>query len=75
MAAVPSYTPQGTPASIFRYWWPTDGRGPIDNDTFGVLRGAKNPVLAHLFLNHLLDVEAGVQELHTSTSTSSRSTR
>ena len=23
---------------------------------FGVLKGAKNPVLAHLFLNHLLDV-------------------
>ena len=22
-----------------------------------VLRGAKNPVLAHLFLNHVLDVE------------------
>ncbi len=57
MASVPTYAPQGTKASIFRYWWPTDGRGPIDNDTFGVLRGAKNPVLAHLFLNHLLDVK------------------
>ena len=33
------------------------GRGPINNDTFAILRGAKNPVLAHLFLNHLLDVE------------------
>jgi spermidine/putrescine transport system substrate-binding protein len=42
---------------VFRYWWPTDGRGPINNDTFGVVKGAKNPVLAHLFLNHLLDVE------------------
>jgi spermidine/putrescine transport system substrate-binding protein len=57
MTSVPSYTPKGTPASIFRYWWPADGRGPINNDTFGVLRGAKNPVLAHLFLNHLLDVK------------------
>ncbi len=57
MASVPTYAPQGAKASIFRYWWPTDGRGPIDNDTFGVLRGAKNPVLAHLFLNHLLDVK------------------
>jgi spermidine/putrescine transport system substrate-binding protein len=42
---------------VFRYWWPADGRGPINNDMFGVLRGAKNPVLAHLFLNHLLDVD------------------
>jgi spermidine/putrescine transport system substrate-binding protein len=57
MASAPTYAPKGTPPSVFRYWWPTDGRGPINNDTFGVVRGAKNPVLAHLFLNHLLDVE------------------
>ena len=57
MAAAPSYAPKGTPASVFRYWWPTDGRGPINNDSFGIVKGAKNPVLAHLFLNHLLDVE------------------
>ena len=55
MASSPGYTPKGTPASVLRYWWPTDGRGPINNDMFGVLRGAPNPVLAHLFLNHLLD--------------------
>jgi spermidine/putrescine transport system substrate-binding protein len=55
MAAAPSYAPKGTPASVFRYWWPPDGRGPINNDTFSVIRGAKNPVLAHLFLNHMLD--------------------
>jgi spermidine/putrescine transport system substrate-binding protein len=57
MAATPSYAPQGTRASAFAYWWPTDGRGPIDNDTMAVLRGAKNPVLGHLFLNHLLNTE------------------
>jgi spermidine/putrescine transport system substrate-binding protein len=57
MASVPTYAPKGTPASVFRYWWPPNGRGPISNDTFGVVRGARNPVLAHLFLNHLLDVE------------------
>jgi spermidine/putrescine transport system substrate-binding protein len=57
MAAVPYYAPKGTPASAFRYWWPSDGRGPIDNDTMAVLNGAKNPVLGHLFLNHVLDVE------------------
>ncbi|MDQ6817111.1 MAG: spermidine/putrescine ABC transporter substrate-binding protein, partial [Actinomycetota bacterium] len=57
MAAIPSYTPKGTSPSVFRYWWPTDGRGPINNDTFGVLRGAKNPVLAHLFINHVIDVD------------------
>ena len=55
MASAPLLPPKGTPASVLRYWWPTDGRGPINNDMFGVLRGARNPVLAHLFLNHLLD--------------------
>jgi spermidine/putrescine transport system substrate-binding protein len=55
MAVIPYYAPKGTKASAFAYWWPTDGRGPINNDTMAVLKGAKNPVLAHLFLNHLLD--------------------
>jgi spermidine/putrescine transport system substrate-binding protein len=55
MATAPSYAPQGVKPSAFAYWWPSDGRGPIDNDTVSVLRGAKNPVLAHLFLNHVLD--------------------
>jgi spermidine/putrescine transport system substrate-binding protein len=57
MASTPFYAPKGTKASVFRYWWPHDGRGPINNDTFAVLKGAKNPVLAHLFLNHLLDTK------------------
>ncbi len=57
MAATPSYAPKGTPASVFRYWWPADGRGPINNDSVGIVRGGKNPVLAHLFLNHILDVD------------------
>jgi len=57
LAATPFYAPKGTPASAFAYWWPPDGRGPINNDTMAVVRGAKHPVLAHLFLNHVLDVE------------------
>ena len=57
MAATPYYAPKGTKPSVFRYWWPADGRGPINNDTFAVVKGAKNPVLAHLFLNHLLDTK------------------
>ena len=68
----PLYTPKGTPASVLRYWWPTDGRGPINNDMFGVLRGARNPVLAHLFLDHLLDVDDGVHRTSPTTTTSSR---
>ncbi len=57
MAAAPSSASQGTKPTAFSYWWPTDGRGPIDNDTLAIVRGARNPVLAHLFLNHVLDVK------------------
>ncbi len=57
MAATPSYAPQGVKPTAFAYWWPQDGKGPIDNDAMSILRGAAHPVLAHLFLNHVLDVE------------------
>jgi spermidine/putrescine transport system substrate-binding protein len=50
-----SYLPKGTPASVLRYWFPQDGKGMVDNDLMVVLRGGKNPVLAHLFLQHMLD--------------------
>lgn len=55
VAVTPAYLPKGTPASVMRYWWPSNGRGPINNDMLAVLKGAKNPVLAHMFLNHVLD--------------------
>jgi spermidine/putrescine transport system substrate-binding protein len=56
MAAAPSYMPKGVPVEVVGYWFPTDGRGPIANDTNTVLRSATNPVLAHTFLNYLLDL-------------------
>ncbi len=55
MAAAPSYMPKGVPVEVVGYWFPKDGKGPIANDTNTVLRSASNPVLAHLFLNYLLD--------------------
>jgi spermidine/putrescine transport system substrate-binding protein len=56
MAAAPSYLPKGVSADVIGYWFPADGRGPVNNDTMAVLNGASNPVLAHLFLNYLLDL-------------------
>ena len=61
MAAAASYMPKGVPVETVGYWSPTDGRGPIANDTNTVLRSATSPVLAHLFLNYLMD-EAVVLE-------------
>lgn len=57
IAAIAYYLPKGTKPSQVSYWWPEDGRGLIGNDTFAVLKGAPHPVLAHLFLNHMLDLE------------------
>jgi spermidine/putrescine transport system substrate-binding protein len=57
VAAAPFYAPKGTKPSVFSYWWPKNGLGPINNDTLAVVRGARNPVLAHLFINHVLDVD------------------
>ncbi len=53
--AVPYYMPKGLSPDVISYWFPKDGRGEIGNDTIAVLKGAKNPVLAHHFLNHILD--------------------
>jgi spermidine/putrescine transport system substrate-binding protein len=54
MASAPGYMAKGTPVSVVGYWRPDKG-GMIGSDIITVLRHAKNPVLAHLFLNYLLE--------------------
>ncbi|HEY6495615.1 MAG TPA: hypothetical protein VIZ43_20235, partial [Trebonia sp.] len=56
MAAAESYMPKGVNVDVVGYWFPADGRGPVNNDTIVVLKPASSPVLAHLFLNYLLDL-------------------
>jgi spermidine/putrescine transport system substrate-binding protein len=56
IAGAPYYLPKGVSPKVLGYWFPPDGKGPVGNDTLTVLAGAKNPVLAHMFLNYLLDV-------------------
>jgi spermidine/putrescine transport system substrate-binding protein len=56
MAAAPSYMPKGVNVDVIGYWFPADGRGPINNDTNVVLKSASNPVLAHMFLNYMLNL-------------------
>jgi spermidine/putrescine transport system substrate-binding protein len=50
-----SYLPEGVGTEILQYWFPKDGKGLVDNDMLVTLKGGKNPVAAHLFLNHMLD--------------------
>ena len=49
------YLPKGQSVDVLRYWFPEDGKGLVDNDLMMVLKGGNNPVLAHLFLDHMLD--------------------
>ena len=56
-----AYLPEGTSTDVLRYWFPQDGKGLVDNDMMVVLRSGKNPVLAHLFLDHMLDPEVAMQ--------------
>jgi spermidine/putrescine transport system substrate-binding protein len=56
MAASWEYMPAGVPVDVIGYWFPTDGRGPVANDAVSILNSGHNPVLAHLFLNYLLDL-------------------
>lgn len=56
-----SYLPEGTSTDILQYWFPADGKGMVDNDLMVILKNGKNPVLAHLFLNHMLDPKSAMQ--------------
>lgn len=50
-----SNLPKGVDASVLGYWFQPDGKGLIQNDTMAIPANAEHPVLAHLFLNFLLD--------------------
>ena len=47
------YLPDGTTSDVLGYWLPSPA--VINNDVMAVLTKAKNPVLAHLFIDYLLD--------------------
>ena len=56
IVAGPYYMPgksYGDPEGVLRYWWPPNGT--IGSDMIAIPSGAKNPVLAHHFLNFLLE--------------------
>ncbi|MDH4307117.1 MAG: extracellular solute-binding protein [Acidimicrobiia bacterium] len=59
IVAAPYYFPEDGDPSVTRYLWPAHGKGTvranIANDTIAVLKGAESPVLAHQFLNFMLD--------------------
>jgi spermidine/putrescine transport system substrate-binding protein len=60
IATAAYYMPEGVPVDVVGYWFPPDSKGPVGNDLIAVLKGAENPVLAHLFLNYMLDLHNGL---------------
>jgi spermidine/putrescine transport system substrate-binding protein len=59
MAGAINYMAKGVPVSVVGYWRPPTG-AVVGSDMITILRGAKNPVLAHHFLNFLLDNKHGI---------------
>lgn len=55
------YLPDGVTADQLGYWAPPDGRTVVNNDTMAVFKDAEHPVLAHLFMNFLLDVDRSLE--------------
>jgi len=49
------YLPAKTPSSVLQYWKAPKGHAPVQNDMFCICSTTKKPVLAHLFLNWMLD--------------------
>ncbi|HEY4165012.1 MAG TPA: spermidine/putrescine ABC transporter substrate-binding protein, partial [Dongiaceae bacterium] len=50
-----AYMPKGTDPSVMSYWAAPAGKGPVQNDMWAICATSKKPVLAHLWLNFLLD--------------------
>lgn len=58
-SSVNYYLPKGMDPKLIRYWHAPKGKGPIQNDCWGIVKGTKKPVLAHLWLNYILDNKVG----------------
>jgi spermidine/putrescine transport system substrate-binding protein len=60
LAAAPYYAPKGEDPTTLRYLWPpkvTDNTigGYVSNDNMAIPSNTEHPVLAHMFLNYLMD--------------------
>ncbi len=55
MVNAQSYLPKGLDADALGYWSPSGATGVVGTDTLAIPRTASKPVLAHMFIDHLLD--------------------
>jgi spermidine/putrescine transport system substrate-binding protein len=61
MASSNQYLPKGTSVDTLGYWFPPDRKGPVANDLMVNLTGGANPVLAHKFIDYMLDVSNALE--------------
>ena len=61
MATAASYLGNGITIDDIGYWFPANHRGPVANDLMVNLTGGSNPVLAHKFIDYLLDVNNAIE--------------
>jgi spermidine/putrescine transport system substrate-binding protein len=61
MALSNQYLPKGASVDTIGYWFPPDMKGPVANDLMVNLTGGANPVLAHKFINYMLDVNNALE--------------
>jgi len=59
-AVVGGYLPKNTPPTVLSYWYQVQG-GPVYNDIITVAEKATKPVMAHRFLNYMLDPKVAYQ--------------
>jgi spermidine/putrescine transport system substrate-binding protein len=57
------YLPEGISTDALGFWFPADGGGTVGNDNIAIPKSAKNPVLAHHFVNYLLDNKHGYDNM------------
>jgi spermidine/putrescine transport system substrate-binding protein len=55
-----SNLPKGVEPTVLGYWFQPDGKGLIQNDMLVIPKSAEHPVLAHHFLNFLLDPDNAI---------------
>jgi spermidine/putrescine transport system substrate-binding protein len=55
IAGAASYLPEGTSTDVLGFWHPPSEQYVVSNDSMGVMTNAENPVLAHLYIDFLLD--------------------
>jgi spermidine/putrescine transport system substrate-binding protein len=54
------YLPRGVETDVLGYYYPPEGGWEVANDAIVLNRNAENPVLAHLFMNFLMDKDVAL---------------